>query len=235
MKFETNLAQSAKSVKAQKDVAPIDLAKDVTSKQETTFQEIERILEKRRNLTEERLNNLKREISTLKKERLSLDAVNEEVKKFIDLRRLHLTRENTYRLIRELGNKMKECSSIESEDEAVDEFLEEEIEGINRAFQEQSSKIEKEYGRQKDNFLSFEAEVLRESLPSYEAIELKKAKDSSYRSSTDPYAYVTSNRLWNCMCGGVAATAVFATAPLNLGSVVTAAATVGPALTVNGK
>ena len=211
MRFETDLAQSAKSVKAQKDMNLIERAEDLTSEHKKDFEDIKSTLETREECIDSHLNKIEGEICTLNEKQCSLKAVDQEAKKLIDLIRPRLREGENNKLIQELSNNIKSCPTVESENEVIDAF-EKMIDGINTALQLQSEKVEKEYQERKDNLGSFQTNFPQQFLPPYEAT-LKKAKDCSYSSLTDPYAYVTSDNFWRVAFGCAAGTAAAAAAP----------------------
>lgn len=191
MRFETDLAQSAKSVKAQKDMVLIKRAEDLTSEHNEDFEEIKNILERREEYIDNHLNKIEGEICTLKEKQCCLKAVGKEAKNLIDLIRLQCNEEENNRLIEELGNIIESCTTVKSENEVIDAFKEY-IDRINTVLQLQSEKVEKEYQERKDNLKSFQTKFPQQFLPPYKA----KLKDYSYSSRTDPYAYVTSDNFW---------------------------------------
>ena len=205
MRFETDLAQSAKSVKAQKDMVLIKRAEDITSEHNENFEEIKSILERREEYIDNHLNKIEGEICTLNEKQCSLKAVDQEAKKLIDLIRPRLREGENNELIQELSNNFKSCPTVESENEVIDAF-EKMIDGINTALQLQSEKVEKEYQERKDNLRSFQTNFPQQFLPPYEAT----LKDFSYSSLTDPYAYVTRDNFWRFVLGCAAAAASFA-------------------------
>nr|XP_058969516.1 transmembrane GTPase fzo-like [Pocillopora verrucosa] len=186
LRFETDLAQSAKTVKAQKDMNLIERAEDLTSKHKKDFEYIKSTLETREEYIDSHLNKIEGEICTLNEKQCSLKAVDQEAKKLIDLIRPRLREGKNNELIQELSNNFKSCPTVESENEVIDAF-EKMIDGINTALQLQSEKVEKEYQERKDNLRSFQTNFPQQFLPPYEAT----LKDFSYSSLTDPYAYVT--------------------------------------------
>ena len=204
MRFETDLAQSAKSVKAQKDMVLIK-AEDLTSEHNEDFEEIKNILERREEYIDNHLNKIEGEICTLNEKQCSLKAVDQEAKKLIDLIRPRLREGENNKLIQELSNNIKSCPTVESENEVIDAFKKM-IDGINTALQLQSEKVEKEYQERKDNLRSFQINFPQQFLPPYEAT----LKDFSYSSLTDPYAYVTRDNFWRFVLGCAAAAASFA-------------------------
>lgn len=205
MRFETDLAQSAKSVKAQKDMVLIKRAEDITSEHNEDFEEIKSILERREEYIDNHLNKIEGEICTLNEKQCSLKAVDQEAKKLIDLIRPRLREGENNKLIQELSNNIKSCPTVESENEVIDAFKKM-IDGINTALQLQSEKVEKEYQERKDNLRSFQINFPQQFLPPYEAT----LKDFSYSSLTDPYAYVTRDNFWRFVVGCAAAAASFA-------------------------
>ena len=205
MRLETDLAQSAKSVKAQKDMVLIKRAEDITSEHNEDFEEIKSILERREEYIDNHLNKIEGEICTLNEKQCSLKAVDQEAKKLIDLIRPRLCEGENNELIQELNNNFKSCPTVESENEVIDAF-EKRIDGINTALQLQSEKVEKEYQERKDNLRSFQINFPQQFLPPYEAT----LKDFSYSSLTDPYAYVTRDNFWRFVLGCAAAAASFA-------------------------
>lgn len=211
MRFETDLAQSAKSVKAQKDMVLIKRAEDLTSEHNEDFEKIKSILERREEHIDNHLNKIEGEICTLEEKQRCVKAMDQNVEKLIDLITPQLNEEGNNQLIEELGNKIESCPTVESENEAIDKF-EKKIDGINKALQLQSEKVEKEYQELKDNLKSFQKKFPQQFLPPYEAT-LKKVKDCSYSSLTDPYAYVTSDNFWRVAFGCAAGTAAAAAAP----------------------
>lgn len=234
MRFVTDLAQSAKSLKANEGVNPIERAECLTSGSNKDFKRIKCILEKRRKRIKDDLNKITSEISTLRVEHCSLDAVNKEAKKLIKLIRRPLDDEEIYRLIEELCNKIESCDTAESEDEAIAAF-EKKIDGINRALQLQTEKVEKEYEDRKGSLQSLQKKFPKQFLPPYEVKELKTAEDCGYRSAKDPHAYFTSNKVWKFVLGCGAATMAAAAAPTVISVVATASAAVVPTLVLSGK
>lgn len=207
MRFETDLAQSAKTVKAQKDMNLIERAEDLTSEHKKDFEYIKSTLETREEYIDSHLNKIEGEICTLNEKQCSLKAVDQEAKKLIDLIRPRLCEGENNELIQELSNKFKSCPTVESENEVIDAF-EKMIDGINTALQLQSEKVEKEYQERKDNLRSFQTNFPQQFLPPYEAT----LKDFSYSSLTDPYAYVTRDNFWRFALGCVGGTAAAAAA-----------------------
>lgn len=185
MRFEIDLAQTAKSAKARKGVVMIGEVENAASKYEKTFKDVQSIL-----------TEINGKISTLEKEYRSLDAVNHEVQKLNDLINRFLTEEEIDRLKEELGNKIERCSTVDGEDKAVDEFFEKKIGGINKALQEQTLKIVEEFEKRKGDLQSLHAVFCEKLMPSCEAKEQKTAEDCSYNSLKDPYAYITNSKLW---------------------------------------
>lgn len=230
----TDLAQSAKSVKANKGLNLIKRAEDLTSKRNEDFKRMKSILEQRRKCITDDLKKITSEISTLNVQQCSLDAVNQQAKKLIDLLRRHLDDGEINRLIKELGNKIESCDTVESEDEAIAAF-EEKIHGINRALQLQTEKVEKEYNDRKGSLECLQTKFPKQFLQPYEAKKPKTAEDCGYRSIKDPYAYVTSNNVWKFLLGCAAATAAAAAAPTIIGVAATASAAVAPTLALAGK
>ena len=218
MRFETDLAQSAKTVKAQKDMNLIERAEDLTSKHKKDFEDIKSILETREEYIDSHLNKIEGQICTLNEKQCSLKAVDQEAKKLIDLIRPRLREEKNNELIQELSNNFKSCPTVESENEVIDAF-EKMIDGINTALQLQSEKVEKEYQERKDNLKSFQTKFPQQFLPPYKA----KLKDYSYSSRTDPYAYVTSDNFWRFAFSCAAGTAAAAAAPAAVPTLVAAA------------
>ena len=205
MRFETDLAQSAKSVKAQKDMNLTERAEDLTSEHNEDFKEIKSILERREEYIDNHLNKIEGEICTLNEKQCSLKAVDQEAKKLIDLIRPRLREGENNKLIQELSNNIKSCPTVESENKVIDAFAKM-IDGVNTALQLQSEKVEKEYQERKDNLRSFQTNFPQQFLPPYEAT----LKDFSYSSLTDPYAYVTRDNFWRFVLGCAAAAASFA-------------------------
>ena len=218
MRFETDLAQSAKSVKAQKDMVLIKRAEDITSEHNEDFEEIKNILERREEYIDNHLNKIEGEICTLKEKQCCLKAVGKEAKNLIDLIRLQCNEEENNRLIEELGNKIESCTTVKRENEVIDAFKEY-IDRINTVLQLQSEKVEKEYQERKDNLKSFQTKFPQQFLPPYKA----KLKDYSYSSRTDPYAYVTSDNFWRFAFSCAAGTAAAAAAPAAVPTLVAAA------------
>ena len=212
----------------------IKRAEDLTSEHNEAFGEMKSILEKKRKSIEDHLNKIKSEISTLEEEHRSLDAVNQEAKKLTDLIRRHLDDGEINRLIEELGNKIESCHTVKSEDKTIAVF-EEKIDGINRALQLQTEKVEKEYEERKDSLEFLQTKFPKQLLTPYEAKEPKTAKDCGYRSMKDPYAYVTSKNVWKCMLGCATAAAAVAVAPAVTSVAATASASVAPTLALTGK
>ena len=230
----TDLAQSAKSVKANKGERLIKRAENLTSEHNEAFKRMKIILQERRKRTKDDLTKITSEISTLKVKQCSVDAVNQEAKKLIDLIRRYLDAGKIYQLITELESKIESCDTAESEDEAIAAF-EKKIDGINRALQLQTEKVENEYEDQKGSLESLLIQFPKHFLPAYEAVELRTAKDCDYRSIEDPYAYVTSNKVWKFMLGFAAATTAAAVGPAVMGFAATASSAVAPALALAGK
>ena len=222
MRLETDLAQSAKSVKAQKDMVLIKRAEDLTSEHNEDFEEIKNILERREEYIDNHLNKIEGEICTLKEKQCCLKAVGKEAKKLIDLLRPQCNEERNNLWIEELGNKIESCTTVESENKVIDQF-EKKIHGINTDLHLQSEKVEKEYQERKDNLKSFQTKFPQQFLPPYKAT-WNHYRYSSYSSPTNPYAYVRSDNFWrfafSCAAGAAAAAAAPAAVPTLMASAI---------------
>lgn len=210
--------RSAKSVKARKGLVLIEHAEAVVSKHEKTIEHFKSSLENRGNSIKGGLNEIDSKISTLEKEHRSLDAVNQEVSELNDLLNRYLTEEEINRLIKELNDEFRSCSTLESEDEAAEAFFMQEIDGINNVLQVQIVKIEEKYEERKDDLRPPLANSLKELLPTYKAIELRTAEDSSYNDRRDLYAYITSNNVWTFLLASAAALTTAAAVPAAAGA-----------------
>ena len=106
MRLETDLAQSAKSVKAQKDMVLIKRAEDLTSEHNEDFEKIKSILERTEEHIDNHLNKIEGEICTLEEKQRCVKAMDQNVEKLIDLITPQLNEEGNNQLIEELGNKI---------------------------------------------------------------------------------------------------------------------------------
>lgn len=168
--------RSAESVKARKGLVLIEHAEAVVSKHEKTIENFKSSLENRGNAIKGGLNEIDSKINTLEKERRS---------ELNDLLNRYLTEKEINRLITKLSDKFRSCSTLESEDEAAEAFFMQEIDGINNVLQVQIVKIKEKYEECKDDLRPPLANSLKELLPSYKAIELRTAEDSSYNDRRD--------------------------------------------------
>ena len=205
MRFERDLAERAKSVKAQKGISLIKEAEKFSSTFAENLQNFQRTINcEKKPKKEKRLTSLENKISTLKKHRDILDKVDQEVKRLDELIRDQLSSENINGLLIELGNRMTECNSEESEDLAINAFFKSKICVINVILQRQILKIKAEFREWED---SIQANYgCSKRLPPYEAKQLKEPEDYGYNSNWDPHAYITSNNLWEVVFACATAT-----------------------------
>ena len=201
--------RSAKSVKARKGLVLIAHAEAVVSKQEETIEHFKSSLENRGNAIKGGLNEIDSKINTLEKERRS---------ELNDLLNRYLTEKEINRLMTKLSDKFRSCSTLESEDEAAEAFFMQDIDEINNVLQVQIVKIEEKYEECKDDLRPPLANSLKELLPSYKAIELRTAEDSSYNDRRDLYAYITSNNVWTFFLASAAALTTAAAVPAAAGA-----------------
>ena len=201
--------RSAESVKARKGLVLIAHAEAVVSKQEETIEHFKSSLENRGNAIKGGLNEIDSKINTLEKERRS---------ELNDLLNRYLTEKEINRLMTKLSDKFRSCSTLESEDEAAEAFFMQDIDEINNVLQVQIVKIEEKYEECKDDLRPPLANSLKELLPSYKAIELRTAEDSSYNDRRDLYAYITSNNVWTFFLASAAALTTAAAVPAAAGA-----------------
>ena len=196
LRFERDLAERAKSVKAQKGISLIKEAEKFSSTFAENLQNFQRTINcEKKPKKEKRLTSLENKISTLKKHRDILDKVDQEVKRLDELICGYLSSENINGLLKELGNRMTECNSEESEDLAINAFFKSEICVINGILQQQILKIKAEFREWEDSIQGNYG--CSKPLPPYEAKQLKEPEDYGYNSNWDPHAYITSNNLWD--------------------------------------
>lgn len=201
MRFERDLVQSAKSVKARKGVVLIEHAEAAISEKEKTLKNVQSILMERRKSSEDRLTEINNTIFPLEKEHGSLDAVIQEAQKLNNLINRCVNEGEIDRLVEELDNNIRSCNTVESEDNAIDKFFKEKIGGINKDLKEQTLKIVEEFEKRKGDLRSLHAQYCNELMPSCEDGEPKTDKDSKYRWFKDPYGWVTNNKFWSIMLG----------------------------------
>ena len=215
MRFERDLAQSVKPVKARKGVVLIEHAEAAISEQEKTLKNVQSFLMERRKSSEDRLTEINDTIIRLEKEHRSLDAVIQEAQKLNNLINRCLNEREIDRLVEELDNNIRSCNTVESEDKAIEKFFKEKIGGINKDLKEQTLKIVEEFEKRKGDLQSLHAQYCNESMPSCEDGEPKTDKDSKYRWFKDPYGWFTNSKLWSTVLGFLvaigAATAFVAT------------------------
>ena len=213
LRFERDLAERAKSVKAQKGISLIKEAEKFSSTFAENLENFQRTINCEKKPKKERLTSLENKISTLKKHRDILDKVDQEVNRLDELIRDYLSSENINGLLIELGNRMTECNSEESEDLAINAFFKSKICVINVILNRQILKIKAEFREWEDSIQGNYGCSKR--LPPYEAKQLKVPEDYGYNSNWDPHAYITSDNLWGVVFGcatttGTAAATVMA-------------------------
>lgn len=115
LRFERDLAERAKSVKAGKGVVLIKLAEDIASKFAKGSEKFTPIIDDRKRTTKDRLESLQKEISIMEEDLESLDTVRQEVRGLDGLICDNLSSEKIDRLKQELGD----CNSKETVKQAI--------------------------------------------------------------------------------------------------------------------
>lgn len=237
LRFERDLAERAKSVKAGKGIVLLKKAKKIASTFAKSLVEFKHTIDDKETTQRKRLERLKNEISTMEKDRDILDTAHQEMKCLDTMIRDHLSSEKIDQLIKELSNKMKNCNSEEEENKVIDEFFKKEIVETSQTLLKQIQKVEAKYKEWKAAAVQHNYGCLKNTLPSHEAKQLenpKEPKDYGYSRNEDPQTYITSDNLWAAVFGCAGATVgAIAAAPVSaVAGIVTLLQTAGVSLVV---
>lgn len=233
LRFERELAESAKTVKAQKGVAFIEEAEQFASKFTRYLETFGGMIDKTKShLFVHHQSPIQEKISTLTSERNSLHTLREEVQRLDVLINSYISDGKIDQLIKEICNTIEGCSSGPEEDEAFFAFLENVSLGIDQFLNDESERVNEKYRKWRDGVSS---KHLRKSLSSYATGRLPRTGNYGYNENFDPYSYVTNNTFWAAVavCGtALASTALVPT--VGVGAA-TAVAVEGTELAALGK
>ncbi|RMX44868.1 hypothetical protein pdam_00019996 [Pocillopora damicornis] len=176
LRFERDLAERAKSVKAGKGVVLIKLAEAIASKFAEGSEKFIHIIDDRKRTTKDRLESLQKEISIMEEDLESLDTVRQEVRGLDELICDHLSSEEIDRLIQELGD----CNSQETVKQAVKALFDSQINVIEENLQEKTREVEAKFQNWKDA-LRYNYGCSEYKVPSYRA---EQSEDDGYAEQT---------------------------------------------------
>lgn len=199
LRFERELAESAKTVKAQKGVAFIEEAEQFASKLTRYLETFGGMIDKTKShLFVHHQSPIQEKISTLTSERNSLHTLREEVQGLNVLINSYISDGKIDQLIKEICNTIEGCSSGPEEDEAFCAFLENVSLGIDQFLNDESERVNEKYRKWRDGVSS---KHLRKSLSSYATGRLPRTGNYGCNENSDLYSYLTSNTFWAVLAG----------------------------------